>query len=60
MKTVKVTFPDGSTRDVPARERLVPDNQIPPGNPRFELEPAYDPDWEFFPVIGDWRARERR
>jgi hypothetical protein len=59
MKTVNVTFDDGSTRDWPAKERLVHSNEIPPQPPRVELEPIDDDEWEFYPVIGGWRCRKR-
>lgn len=51
--------PDGSTADWPARERLTPSREIPPGPPTFSLEPVPDEQWTFQPVIGGWLGRER-
>jgi hypothetical protein len=59
MKTVKVTFPDGSVRDCPARERLLESKEIPPGPPQSYLEPIPTPEWRFNAVIGGWVASAR-
>jgi hypothetical protein len=60
MRTVKVTFPDGEQRDVPAIERIIESREIPPRPPRVELEPAPDTEWRFTPVVGGWIAQPRR
>ena len=59
MKTIEVTFPDGSLSDWPAKERLLQSKEIPPGPPTLYLEPVPDVDWRFEPVIGGWRAIAR-
>lgn len=59
MKTISVTFPDGSVREVPAIERMQQNREIPPRNPTSTLTPAFDPDWEFTAMVGGWRARPR-
>ena len=59
MKTVNVTFPDGSIREWPAKERLQQSREIPPGPPNVVLEPKSNPEWRFQAVVGGWRARPR-
>jgi len=57
---IDVIFPDGSVRNVPSRTRVVPSKQIGgPQSPTFIEEPLYDPRWEFYSVIGGWRAQRR-
>lgn len=55
--TVKVTFPDGSEREVPSRTKVQQSREIPDTGPTFSEEPLPDPDYEFYKVIGAWRAR---
>jgi hypothetical protein len=59
MKTVKVTFPEGSIQDWPAKERIIPSQEIPPGPPTVLLEPIPDDEWELTAVIGGWIASKR-
>ena len=59
MKTVLVTFPDGSTREWPAKETLEHSKEIPPQPPRLVLEPVPDGEWRFRAVIGGWQALPR-
>ena len=54
---VKVAFPDGSEREVPSRTIGHHSREIPDQGPTFSEVPLADPEWEFFQVLGGWRAR---
>lgn len=59
MKVLRVTFPDESVREVPAITKVRLSTERPPGPVQLELVPVVDPFWEFYQVIGGWRARRR-
>ena len=59
MKTVTVTFEDGTTQEWPAKEILVHSNEIPPQPPRVELVPIETDEVTFTATIGTWLARKR-
>lgn len=59
MATVKVTFPDGSVRDWPARQHMIPSREIPPREASIKLVPIDDAEWTFSAVVGGWRALRR-
>lgn len=59
MATVKVTFPDGSIQDVPARKRVVESRQLQISSARVQLEPVPNLQWRFKSEIGGWRAEPR-
>jgi hypothetical protein len=58
MLTLRVTFPDGSQREIPARRRLT-ESLDEPGAPNPEWEPVPDPEWWFVNGRVGWRAEPR-
>lgn len=57
---LKVTFPDGSEREVLSRTVTHHSREIPDQGPTFSVRPIPDHVWDYFPVIGGWRARLKR
>ena len=56
METVKVVFPDGKGRAMPANVRLVETKNGASRQWTELLEPIAHPQWRFVSMIGGWRA----
>ena len=58
---VKGKSPDGTSREVPSRTREIKSQSIGNNRPSaFYEEPLPDPEWRFEPILGGWKAFERR
>ena len=58
MLTLRVTFPDGSQREIPARRRLT-ERLEEPATSSLGWEPVPDPEWWFVNGRTGWRAEPR-
>lgn len=58
MLTLRVTFPDGSQRDIPARRRLT-ESLDESETSSLGWEPVPDPEWWFVNGRTGWRAEPR-